>query len=181
MQVRHAARVRHCNWRASCLAPKPREVYCILFQLRLQWRRERRRRRRRRRTGRFWTTKSGALSPCGAGVQSHRRSFISTTSSADSDETSTTTSSWSVLDDTTDDNSILGGPSTVSKNYSCCSVLVFTTIPDTQKSKTERKDHTVSVGPLLSSSRWRSANSMEAGKSKYGLRNRTMFSETCAV
>ncbi len=37
----------------------------------------------------------------------------------------------------------LGGPSTVSKNYSCCSLSVFTTIPDTQKPKTERKDDTV--------------------------------------
>ncbi len=30
----------------------------------------------------------------------------------------------------------------MSKNYSFCSLSVFTTIPDTQKPKTERKDHT---------------------------------------
>ncbi len=38
----------------------------------------------------------------------------------------------------------LGGPSTVSKNYSFCSLSVFTTIPDTQKPKMEQKDDTVS-------------------------------------
>ncbi len=30
----------------------------------------------------------------------------------------------------------------MSKNYSFCSLSIFTTIPDTQKPKTERKDHT---------------------------------------
>ncbi len=33
----------------------------------------------------------------------------------------------------------------MSKNYSVCSLSVFTTIPDTAKPKTERKDHTVTA------------------------------------